>query len=217
MLDAEGVRYEAAALAALARAAQGSLRDSLSLLDQAIAHGGGSVEEESVRAMLGAVGQEHLHAILGALAAGDGKALIAEAERMAAASVSFEGALQELAALLHRVALAQTVPATLAEDDPDRARARRSRRALRAGGSAALLPDRRAGQGDIGYAPDEYAGFTMTLMRMLAFAPGAAARYGPRRRPARRLMRAARRGPLPIQKKTLMMASAGPSCWVSSS
>jgi len=172
VLDAEGIRYEAAALAALARAAQGSLRDSLSLLDQAIAHGGGSVAEESVRAMLGAVGQDHLHAILGALAAGDGKGLIAEAEKMAGASVSFEGALQELATLLHRVALAQTVPATLAEDDPDRA-------AL-ADLAARIAPEDLQlyyqiavqGRGEIGYAPDEFAGFTMTLMRMLAFAPG---------------------------------------------
>src|SRR5262249_47348389 len=112
VLDAEGIGYETPALAALARGAQGSLRDSLSLLDQAIAHGGGSVTEESVRAMLGAVGQEYLYAIARALAVADGKALIAEAENMARASVSFEGALQELAALLHRVALAQTVPAT---------------------------------------------------------------------------------------------------------
>src|SRR5262249_13359361 len=121
VLDAESIRYEPAALAALARAAQGSLRDSLSLLDQAIAHGGGSVAEESVRAMLGSVGDEPLHAIVGALAAGDGGALIAEAEKMAAASVSFEAALQGLAALLHRIALAQTVPGVLDEDDADRA------------------------------------------------------------------------------------------------
>src|SRR4249919_1081510 len=103
VLDAEAIRYEAPALAALARAAQGSLRDSLSLLDQAIAHGGGGVEEDSVRAMLGAVGNEHLHGILGALVAGDGRGLIAEAEKMASASVSFEGALQELATVLHRI------------------------------------------------------------------------------------------------------------------
>ena len=179
VLEAEGIRHEAAALAALARAAQGSLRDGLSLLDQAIAHGGGSVAEESVRAMLGAVGQDHLHAILGALAGGDGKGLIAEAERMAAASVSLEGALQELAALLHRVALAQTVPATLADDDPDRA-------AL-ADLAARIAPEDLQlyyqiavqGRADIGYAPDEFAGFTMTLMRMLAFAPGAAAAERP--------------------------------------
>ncbi len=175
VLDAEGIRYEAPALVALARAAQGSLRDGLSLLDQAIAHGGGSVADESVRAMLGAVGQDHLHAILGALARGDGEGLIAEAESMAAASVSLEGALQDLGALLHRVALAQTVPATLADEDPDAA--------VLADLAARIAPEDLQlyyqiavqGRADIGLAPDEFAGFTMTLMRMLAFAPGAAA------------------------------------------
>jgi DNA polymerase-3 subunit gamma/tau len=171
VLDAEGIRHEAPALAALARAAQGSLRDGLSLLDQAIAHGGGSVAEESVRAMLGAVGQEHLHSILAGLADGDGARLIAEADKMAAASLSFEDALQELAVLLHRLALAQTVPSTLAGDDPDRAAladlaSRISPEDLQLYYQIAVQ-----GRADIGHAPDEFAGFTMTLMRMLAFAP----------------------------------------------
>ena len=179
VLDAEGIRYEGAALAALARAAQGSLRDSLSLLDQAIAHGGGSVADESVRAMLGAVGAEHLLAIVGALEQGDGRALVAEAEKMAAASVSFDDALQELARLLHRLALAQTVPGTLDDDEADRALL---------GELAARIPPEDLqlyyqiavqGRADIGFAPDEFAGFTMTLMRMLAFAPGAPAAARP--------------------------------------
>ena len=200
VLDAEGIRYEAPALAALARAAQGSLRDGLSLLDQAIAHGGGSVAEDSVRAMLGAVGQEHLHAILGALARGDGEGLIAEAEKMAAASVSLEGALQELAALTHRVALAQTVPATLADDDPDRAQlgdlaARIAPEDLQLYYQIAVQ-----GRADIGYAPDEFAGFTMTLMRMLAFAPDAAAAARPAAPPAQ-VVAPAREAAAPSKKK----------------
>src|SRR5262245_59255426 len=103
ILDAERIHYEPPALALLARAAQGSLRDGLSLLDQAIAHGGGSVGLESARAMLGTVGQGHLHAVLRALAACDGAALVAEADRMAERSLSFEAALQDLASLLHRL------------------------------------------------------------------------------------------------------------------
>ncbi|HET6492566.1 MAG TPA: DNA polymerase III subunit gamma/tau, partial [Burkholderiales bacterium] len=83
ILEAEGTTFEAPALALLARAAQGSMRDSLSLLDQAIAHGGGRVEEGAVRAMLGAVDDTYLHTVLRALAARDGAALIAEADRMA--------------------------------------------------------------------------------------------------------------------------------------
>src|SRR5262245_11446757 len=121
VLEAEAIRYEVPALALLARAAQGSMRDGLSLLDQAIAHGAGSVTEESVRAMLGAVEHDYLYAILRALARSDGPALLAEAERMASRSLSFDAALQDLASLLHRLALLQAVPEAADEDDPDRA------------------------------------------------------------------------------------------------
>src|SRR5688572_30539823 len=107
VLEAEGLPSEPAALALIARAAQGSLRDALSLLDQAIAHGGGKVEAAATRAMLGAVDQTYLHAILHALAAGDGAALIAEADRMGERSLSFEMALQDLGTLIHRIALVQ--------------------------------------------------------------------------------------------------------------
>jgi DNA polymerase-3 subunit gamma/tau len=171
VLDAESVRYEDAALQLLARAAQGSMRDALSLLDQAIAHGGGAVGQESARAMLGVVGQDHLHAILRALAARDGAALVAEADRMAERSLSFESALQDLASLLHRLSLAQTVPGTIGDDDPDGAVLQEL--AGRFGPDDLQLYYQIAvqGRGDLALAPDEYAGFTMTLLRMLAFAP----------------------------------------------
>ena len=175
VLGEEKVQFDAAAVALIARAAQGSLRDSLSLLDQAIAHGGGKVDEASTRAMLGAVDQQHLYAILDALALGDGAAMIAKADDMAARSLSFEAALLDLGTLLHRMALAQQVPATVADDDPDR----ETLLALadRFGADDLQLYYQIAVQGrsDIGYAPDEYAGFTMTLLRMLAFAPNAPA------------------------------------------
>ncbi len=172
VLAEEEVGFDAPALALIARAAQGSLRDSLSLLDQAIAHGGGKVDEASTRAMLGAVDQQHLYAILEALAAGDGAAMMAKADEMAARSLSFEAALLDLGSLLHRLALAQQVLATVADDDPDR----EALLALmgRFGADELQLYYQIAVQGrsDIGLAPDEYAGFTMTLLRMLAFAPG---------------------------------------------
>jgi DNA polymerase-3 subunit gamma/tau len=171
VLDAEGVRYEAAALPLLAHAAQGSLRDALSLLDQAIAHGGGAVGHDSVRAMLGVVGQEHLHAILRALARRDGAALIAEAARMEALSLSFEATLQDLGSLLHRVALAQTVPGAVADDDPDRAVIEELAPQLAPEDVQLYYQITVQGRADLGLAPDERAGFTMTLMRMLAFAP----------------------------------------------
>jgi DNA polymerase-3 subunit gamma/tau len=173
VLDAEQVGFDTAALALIARAAQGSLRDSLSLLDQAIAHGGGKVDEASTRAMLGAVDQQHLYALLQSLADGDGAAMMAKADEMAARSLSFEAALLDLGTLLHRLALAQQVPATVADDDP----VRETLLALtgRFGADELQLYYQIAVQGrsDIGLAPDEYAGFTMTLLRMLAFAPGA--------------------------------------------
>ncbi len=174
ILDAESIPLELQALALLARAAQGSMRDALSLLDQAIVHGGGKVEEASVRAMLGTVDQTYLYAILRALSGHDGPGLIAEADRMASRSLSFEAALQDLGSLLHRLALAQRVPETVADDDPDRD--------ILTELSGLFAPDELQlyyqialqGRQDIGFAPDEYAGFTMTLLRMLAFAPGTA-------------------------------------------
>src|SRR5690606_26167003 len=121
VLAAEMVPADAGSVALIARAAEGSLRDALSLLDQAIAHGGGKLDESSTRDMLGAVDRTYLYTILRALAAQDGPALVAAATQMAERSLSFESALQELASLLHRLALAQVVPQTIADDDPDAA------------------------------------------------------------------------------------------------
>jgi DNA polymerase-3 subunit gamma/tau len=171
ILEAEGLPSEPPALALIARAAQGSLRDALSLLDQAIAHGGGKVETASTRAMLGAVDQTYLHTILRALAAGDGPALVAEADRMSERSLSFEMALQDLGALLHRIALVQIVPDAAAEDDPDRDALRELSGLFGADELQLYYQIAVQGRSEIGLAPDEYAGFTMTLLRMLAFAP----------------------------------------------
>ncbi len=182
VLEEERIAHEAPALALLARAAQGSLRDGLSLLDQAIAHGGGGVTEESTRAMLGVVERDYLFAIVRALARGDGAALVAEADRMAGRSLSFETALQDLATLLHRLALMQVAPGAAGDDDPDAA--------VLAELAGLLAPEdvqlyyqiALQARGEIGLAPDEYAGFTMAVLRMLAFAPQeapAAARPAP--------------------------------------
>ena len=173
ILALEDIAGEEEALTLLARAARGSMRDGLSLLDQAIAHGGGRVEQQAVRAMLGSVEQEYLYDILRALRERDGATLIGVAERMAERSLSFEIALQDLATLLHRVALAQTVPQAIPTDDPERA----SIMALAAGFDAEavqlLYQIALNGRQDIGLAPDDFAGFTMALMRMLAFMPAA--------------------------------------------
>jgi DNA polymerase-3 subunit gamma/tau len=171
VLGKEGVAFDVPALTLLARAAEGSMRDALSLLDQAIAHGAGKVEEASVREMLGAVDRGYLLSILDALTRGDGPALLAEADRMAARSLSLETALQELATLLHRVALAQTVPEALADDEPERDTLVALAGKFSAEDVQLLYQIAIHGRRDLGLAPDEFAGFTMALMRMLAFVP----------------------------------------------
>ena len=171
ILGKEGVSFEVPALNLIARAAQGSMRDALSLLDQAIAHGAGKVDEVSVREMLGAVDRSYLFSILSALTRGDGPALLEEAERMAARSLSFDTALQELATLLHRIALAQTVPGALADDEPERESLVSLGRAFGEEDVQLLYQIAIHGRRDMSLAPDEFAGFTMTLMRMLAFVP----------------------------------------------
>jgi DNA polymerase III subunit gamma/tau len=171
VLGKEGVTFDIPALNLLARAAEGSMRDALSLLDQAIAHGAGKVEEASVREMLGAVDRGYLFSILNALTRGDGPALLAEADRMTARSLSLETALQELATLLHRIALTQTVPDALADDEPERDALIALGRAFSEEDVQLLYQIAIHGRRDLGLAPDEFAGFTMTLMRMLAFVP----------------------------------------------
>ncbi len=171
VLELEGIAGEDEALTLLARAAHGSMRDSLSLLDQAIAHGGGRVVQQAVRAMLGSIEQEYLHDILSELTRRDGTAMLAIADRMAERSLSFEIALQELATLLHRIALAQMVPDTVAADDPERVAIATFAAELDAEEIQLLYQIALHGRQDIGLAPDDYAGFTMTLMRMLAFMP----------------------------------------------
>ena len=170
VLQQENIEFETSALDALARAARGSMRDSLSLLDQAIAYSGGKVERAQVSAMLGAVDHDYLFNILDALAKNDGPAMIAEADRMQERALSFEEGLQELGVILHQIALRQTVPDALPESTPGFARID----AL----AKLFTPDQVQlnyqisvnGRRDFGLAPDEYAGFTMTLIRMLAFA-----------------------------------------------
>ncbi len=173
VLEAEEVPFEPTAVQLLARAAQGSLRDGLSLLDQAIAHGGGQVQEASVRSMLGTVAGSGLAAILVAVKAGDGARLKAIADEMEAAGASFEGALQDLAALLTQVALAQAAPQALGEEVPDREEVLALARDLDPEEVQLYYQIAIHGRSELDLAPDEYAGFMMTLLRMLAFAPQA--------------------------------------------
>ncbi|UCH47191.1 MAG: DNA polymerase III subunit gamma/tau [Betaproteobacteria bacterium] len=171
IVDRESVEAQDNALALLARAAQGSMRDALSLLDQAIAHGAGKIEEAPVRDMLGAVDRTYLIEIVRALIARDGAALIAQADRMAERSLSFDSALEELATLLHRLALAKSIPGSLAEDDPDQEALTSLVEEIDAESLQLMYQIALLGRRDLGLAPDEYAGFTMSLLRMLTFYP----------------------------------------------
>jgi DNA polymerase-3 subunit gamma/tau len=170
ILGHEGIAAEPAAVQMLARAARGSMRDGLSLLDQAIAYSGGTVTLAAVQGMLGAVDGMTLVRLLDALLARDAQGMLAIADAMAARSFSFGQALRDLAGLLHRIALAQQADA--AGDDVEHAD--EIRRLAAAFSPEEVQLDYQIalhGRNDLALAPDEYAGFTMTLLRMLAFAP----------------------------------------------
>ena len=171
ILALETIDAQPGALQLIARAAQGSMRDALSLLDQAIAYSGGAILADTVHGMLGALDRHYLFNLLSALIAGDGPALLDQAEHMATRSIDFDTALRDLAALLQQIALVQIVPAALADDTPERETivslaAQIDPQTVQLYYQISLL-----GRRDLGLAPDEFAGFSMTLLRMLAFLP----------------------------------------------
>ena len=171
ILEVEKIDAETPALRLLAEGARGSMRDALSLLDQAIAYCGGAVTLEGVRHMLGMTSGDVLVEILRALERGEADTMMRLADQMSGESISFAQALRDMAGLLHRIALMQRVPGAVAQDDPDyEAQAELAKR---------FSPEEVQlyyqtvlhGRNDLNLAPDEYAGFTMTLLRMLAFKP----------------------------------------------
>jgi len=172
ILGQEGVAFEQPALRLLAQGAHGSMRDALSLTDQAIAYAAGQVTLEAVQGMLGALDQSYLVRLLDALAAQDGADLMAVADEMASRSLSYNGALQDLGTLLHRIALAQSVPAAVPQDLPELSDILRLAELFDPQEVQLYYQIAVHGRNEIGLAPDEYAGFTMTLLRMLAFRPG---------------------------------------------
>ncbi|MGB9989048.1 DNA polymerase III subunit gamma/tau [Pseudoduganella rhizocola] len=172
ILGQENVSFEQPALRLLAQGAHGSMRDALSLTDQAIAYAAGAVTLDAVQGMLGALDQSYLVRLLDALANQDGADLMAVADEMASRSLSYNGALQDLGTLLHRIALAQTVPSAVPEDLPEHADIVRLAQSFDAEEVQLYYQICVHGRNELGLAPDEYAGFTMTLLRMLAFRPG---------------------------------------------
>jgi len=171
ILEQEGIRADAAALDQIAVAADGSMRDALSLLDQAIAFGGGAVTDAEVRDMLGGISREHVFGLLDAVAAGEGRGLIDAVARVAEQAPDFEGVLDDLIALLHQVALAQIVPEAVDSVESDAARIcalaeRLSPEDVQLYYQIALL-----GRRDLPLNPNPQAGFEMVLLRMQAFRP----------------------------------------------
>lgn len=170
ILTAEKIAAELPALRALAHAARGSMRDGLSLLDQAIAYAGGSITLDAVRAMLGTIDQSTLVRVLDAIAARDARVALAIADEMNERSVSLAQAMRDLASVLHRVALIQQID-SVADDEIDAEDLRRLAATFAADEVQLFYQIALHGRNEMHLAPDEYAGFTMALMRMLAFAP----------------------------------------------
>lgn len=176
VLQAENVQADLQSLRLLARAARGSMRDALSLSDQAIAFGGGQLEEATVRQMLGSVDRSYVFRLLQALAQGDGKTVVETAEVLRLNGLSAASTLEEMSTVLQRMAVLQAVP-TLAspsdDADPEAADIVQLAALMPADETQLLYSMCLHGRAELGLAPDEYAALTMVLLRLLAFKPPA--------------------------------------------
>ena len=186
VLKAEGVPAEPQALRLISRAARGSMRDALSLTDQAIAYGSGKIEEKGVRQMLGTVDRGHVFRVIEALANGDGKAVVEVSEQLREHGWSAGSTLEEMCAVLQRMAVIQAVPGSADESDDDAAQAARLAQLMAPDETQLLYSMCLHGRAELGLAADEYAALTMVLLRLLAFKTPAGA----------------------VQKKTLIEAAA---------
>ena len=174
VLGAEKVMAEPQALRLLSRAARGSMRDALSLTDQAIAFGSGQLDEASVRTMLGSVDRSYVFRLIDALARGDGGTVVETSEALRLNGLSAASTLEEMASVLQRMAVLQTVPGMGAgddHDDPEVVETARLAEAMPQDETQLLYSLCLHGRGELGLAPDEYAALTMVLLRLLAFKP----------------------------------------------
>ncbi|MBT9513538.1 MAG: DNA polymerase III subunit gamma/tau, partial [Acidovorax sp.] len=174
VLAAESVLAEPQALRLLSRAARGSMRDALSLTDQAIAFGSGQLQEAGVRQMLGAVDRSYVFRLIDALAQGDGKTVVETSDTLRLNGLSAASTLEEMSAVLQRMAVFQAVPqmaGAVDADDPEAAETARLAALMPADETQLLYSLCLHGRGELGLAPDEYAALTMVLLRLLAFKP----------------------------------------------
>ncbi len=180
ILGAENIAYEDSAISELARAADGSLRDGLSLLDQAIAYGGGALHAGDVLTMLGSVARGQVLGVLDALAAGDGERLLAECTKIASYSPDFGSVLDDLASVLHRLQLIQLIPGYRPEQEADDHAFGMLAERMAAEDVQLYYQIATTGRRDLTLAPDARTGFEMTLLRMLAFRPDDGSSLPPR-------------------------------------
>ncbi|CAH0989949.1 Holliday junction ATP-dependent DNA helicase RuvB [Sinobacterium norvegicum] len=171
VLGEEQIEFDEQALWSLSRAAEGSMRDALSLTDQAIAYGSGQVRADDVTMMLGTIDQHAVYRLLLALAAQNGAQLLAEVALMAEHAADFGSALEEMLSVLHRLAIAQSVPAALDNSHGDRQRIIELASQMTAEDVQLFYQMGLAGRRDMPMAPDARSGFEMLLLRMLAFKP----------------------------------------------
>ncbi len=206
VLGLEGIAAEVQSLHLLARAARGSMRDALSLADQAIAFGNGQVETSTVRQMLGSVDRSYVFRLIEALAQGQGRVVVETSEALRLNGLSAASTLEEMSTVLQRMAVLQAVPAHDEDTDPD---------ALDTARLAALMPADETqllyslclhGRAELGLAPDEYAALTMVLLRLLAFKPAQTATTAAQ---ATRTAPVYGSGNAVAEKKTLIDAESG--------
>lgn len=171
VLEQEVIPFEESALWLLGRAADGSMRDAMSLTDQAIAYGSGKVAESDVAAMLGTLDQTAVYEIVSALAATDGRAVLHAVQHMSEQAPDYANALAEMLTLLHRVAIAQALPEAVDNSQGDREKVMRLAVTMPAEDVQLFYQTALLGRRDLALAPDPRAGFEMVLLRMLAFKP----------------------------------------------
>jgi len=171
VLKEENIEFEDTALTQISRAADGSMRDALSLLDQAIANGGGQVKTDEVRAMLGSIDQDHVIDLLKLLADADAPGILTRIDELAQQSPDFAGVLAELISSLHRIALAQTVPDAVDDGLGDRKTIVELAQNMSPEDVQLYYQIGLIGRRDLPLAPDARGGFEMVLLRMLAFRP----------------------------------------------
>ena len=171
ILKEEAINYEINAIYLIAKSANGSMRDALSILDQGIAYCGGTIEETTIKKMLGAIDQSYLFNLVHAVIDQDGHKAIEIAKQMDERNLSFDAALNDLANLIQTISVTQAIPDSLDASYLDRDQVIALTKKISAEQLQLFYQITILGRRDLYLAPDEYAGFTMTILRMLSFAP----------------------------------------------